>query len=1108
MLEQIDGQSKEIAWQLAPTYILQELELYNWGGFSGHHRAEIDADGTAIIGPTGSGKTTLVDALMTLLTAIPKYNLASTGGHESDRDLVSYVRGVSGPGDGGEGQSHIARPGKTVTGIAATLCNGSSLVRLGAVLWFDGTSSSPSDMKKLWLLTTEPEQTLESWLMLQHSGGMRALRQLDKTETGIWTYPGKKNFLARIRDFFEVRDNAFNLLNRAAGLKQLNSIDEIFRDLVLDDTSQFERAAEVADSFDDLAAIHEELEIARRQQRSLEPVKATWEKFTANEVELEEKISLNAVIPVWFGEQSYQLWKSEGERLHAALGEAKALQESAEERYRSQQEKRDDLNKVFLQLGGADIQVLEALIEEKRKNLAACQQGVEEYQRLVRKLALPDDLDRQKFAANQALARDRLQEIEARLNAAEQEVFEVGSEKFEQDRQLGELKSERLEVERRPGSNIPGNYQQFRALLAQQLEVEEEVLPFVAELVQVKEAEQAWRGAIERALGSHRLRILVPPEQVKAARRWINSRHNALHVRMLEAKEPERRPTFWPDGFSRKLDYKTHPYREMIKHLVAGMDRHCVESVDELGRTAHAMTTEGSMSGKEGFFDKQDQRRLEDNWLTGFDNRDRLTFLAQRIASVEQVLRKLSADLEQARSQKLLVEQEKFLLGALRDLDYSRINLEQAERELAIQQEKLRSLTAPDSDITAAKLALDKAVRLLRKLEESKDAQVRAVSKLEHKLEHANAEKSKAYRKAEAGLTDSQRELAQRVAPVISADQIGEIAEIERKTIDRVLSHLDQLKTLRGQLEKALVRQMSDAQKEDRGALSEVGRELEDVPSYLKRLKVLTEEALPEKRGRFKDYLNRSSDDGVSQLLMSIKSEVERIEEKLEDVNSTLRRVDFQNGRYLQLVATSVLHESLRTFNKAQTRLASARFADDDGESHFKALQSIVALLRDACERKRTQGARALLDPRYRLEFKVSVIDRSDGRIIENRRGSQGGSGGEKEIIASYVLTASLSYALCPDGSNRPLFGTIVLDEAFSRSSHTVAGRIIAALREFGLHALFITPNKEMRLLKKHTRSAVVVHRRGNQSSLTPLSWQALDSIRDQRRERANENAE
>jgi len=227
----------------------------------------------------------------------------------------------------------------------------------------------------------------------------------------------------------------------------------------------------------------------------------------------------------------------------------------------------------------------------------------------------------------------------------------------------------------------------------------------------------------------------------------------------------------------------------------------------------------------------------------------------------------------------------------------------------------------------------------------------------------------------------------------------------------------------------------------------------------------------------------------------------QRIEEKLDDVNHTLRRVDFQSGRYLQLVSSKVIHESLRSFNKTRTKLASARFVDDEGESQYKVLQEIVTLLRDACERNRVAGSKALLDPRFRLEFKVSVIERETGKLIETRSGSQGGSGGEKEIIASYVLTASLSYALCPDGSSKPLFGTIVLDEAFSRSSHTVAGRIIAALREFGLHALFITPNKEMRLLRKHTRSAIVIHRKGMHSTLTPISWQALDKLNQDRAE-------
>jgi len=86
-----------------------------------------------------------------------------------------------------------------------------------------------------------------------------------------------------------------------------------------------------------------------------------------------------------------------------------------------------------------------------------------------------------------------------------------------------------------------------------------------------------------------------------------------------------------------------------------------------------------------------------------------------------------------------------------------------------------------------------------------------------------------------------------------------------------------------------------------------------------------------------------------------------------------------------------------------------------------------------------------------------------------------------------------------PDDMGRPLFGTVVLDEAFSKSSQAVAARIIEALRQFGLHPLFITPNKEMRLLRVHTRSAVLVHRRGQQAVTASLSWEELDQQAHQR---------
>ncbi|MEL5428851.1 ATP-binding protein [Serratia nevei] len=1084
------------------SFILTRIELFNWGGFHGLHQAAIHQEGTAVIGPTGSGKTTLVDALMTLLCAKPRYNLASTGGHESDRDLISYVRGVSGPGDGGEGQSHIARPGKTVTGIAVTLEREERQVRLGALLWFDSTSSSVTDMKRLWLFSDDPGQTLEHWLNVYHDGGTRLLKQMEKEATGIWTYPNKKQYLARLRDFFDVGENAFTLLNRAAGLKQLNSIDEIFRELVLDDHSAFDRATEVANSFDGLTEIHQELETARKQQQSLQPIALNWAKYQEQLQHLTGSETLESLLPLWFAQQASQLWREKVCHLDVEISEAETHEEQIQSLLELQKKVVADCMQSYYQAGGANIDELNERINDWQKTLSRRDTQAHQYQQLTRNLGLPPDLSQPQLEANQYEAESQRQLLADKIKLKNDEVYQKGALSHSITGKLRELETESTEIARRPDSNLPVHYQAFRSELAKALNVDESELPFVAELIQVKPEEAQWRGAIERAVGSNRLRILVSPESAPEALRWVNQRNNRLHVRLLEVKLPHSPARFFDDGFTRKLLWKEHPWREAVKALLAESDRHCVDSPERLRHTPHAMTVQGLMSGKQRFYDKQDQRRLDEDWLTGFDNRDRLSFLAKEITVLQGQVKTASQEFEFAKGEVSQLQSQEAVFQKIQQIDYDSIDVPGAMRQLEQLRERLDNLTRPDSNASVAKANLEEA----QSVESELDKQLKAASKitirLDAALKTAQTAERKAQQTAQQGMQDEDRELCASHFPTMTLEQLPDIQDLERQHMREIQQEIERVKGVLHRLNLELTKRMSEAKRVDTGALAEAGADLDDIPAYLQRLQELTEEALPEKLNRFLDYLNRSSDDGVTQLLSHIDHEVLMIEERLNELNETMFRVDFQPGRYLRLDTKKVIHESLRTLEKAQRQLNAARFVDDNGDSHYKALQVLVAQLRDACERHRTLGAKALLDPRFRLEFAVSVMDRQSGSVIESRTGSQGGSGGEKEIIASYVLTASLSYALCPAGSRYPLFGTIILDEAFSRSSHAVAGRIIAALKEFGLHAVFITPNKEMRLLRDHTRSAIVVHRRGQDSNMASLSWEELEQ-HYQRRENA-----
>ena len=344
----------------AQTYLLGSLELFNWGPFQGRHRAEFDQQGTAVIGPTGSGKTTLVDAFMTLICAQPRYNLASTGGHESDRDLMSYVRGVIGAGNEGDSQDHIVRRGATVTAIAANFSNGERELCIAALLWLDSNSSALADLKRIWVIASAPEIGLDELLEIQQKSAIRGLKKFGRETPGVEVFDSKKSYLARLRSFFEVGDNAFTLLNRAAGLKQLNSVDELFRELVLDDHSAFARAIEVASEFDDLAAIRAELESARLQQQSLQPLSREYVAYQQCAEQLEHIRLLLRVCPVWYASHACKLWQRQEERLQQDLQALEIQLNDLAKQIDAQQGDTENLRDLYMQTGGADIEQIAA----------------------------------------------------------------------------------------------------------------------------------------------------------------------------------------------------------------------------------------------------------------------------------------------------------------------------------------------------------------------------------------------------------------------------------------------------------------------------------------------------------------------------------------------------------------------------------------------------------------------------------------------------------------------------------------------------------------------------------------------------------------------------
>src|SRR5690349_3400965 len=82
-------------------YRLNRLEVFNWGTFDssrGHiHIVPLHGESALLVGKNGSGKSTIVDALLTLLVrpGVRNYNVAA-GGHKQERDERTYIKGAFG----------------------------------------------------------------------------------------------------------------------------------------------------------------------------------------------------------------------------------------------------------------------------------------------------------------------------------------------------------------------------------------------------------------------------------------------------------------------------------------------------------------------------------------------------------------------------------------------------------------------------------------------------------------------------------------------------------------------------------------------------------------------------------------------------------------------------------------------------------------------------------------------------------------------------------------------------------------------------------------------------------------------------------------------------
>lgn len=1082
---------------------LTELSVFNWGSFNGLHTAAISPSGTLITGDNGAGKSTLVDGLMALLLPAGRaaFNMAAAQGGRADRTLLSYMRGSFGSAhDGLATRVRSKREKSVISGLRAFYSSADgTMVTLAGLFWINTASNSLSDVKRIYIVARRNLQ-LKELLDNFIDGNARKLKQWLRKDQLITDCDSNFSDYQELyrKHLYMDNKNAPALLSRALGLKRIDDLTRLIRELVLEPSNVREDAQKIVAEFSDLVAIHDNLLDTKEQFNHLNRLPELANTIDKTGQQLSSLTREKNSLQTYYAKALFVLWQEKHNLINKQLDKIKLDIKNIEIDINDIEVDLEQKHAQYLNLGGDKIESLKKDLLYVRDKLSLVSQNVNDYQDICQKLSLPTQLSEHVFLKNSGLVADELAKTIVN-NKQHQDNFAQAAAIFaNSQKQLDLINNEITAIKSRPDSNMDIRYQQLRDEIADSLHLDSKNLVFIGELIDVAKDQKHWQGAIERALGGLRTTLLVSEKHYSLITRWLNARHTGLHVRVQVVLNNNQSwsDKVFDDGFLSKLIWKEHVYQTWLKVFLARFDLHCVADTDELDTTNFSMTAAGLIHYDRGRFEKKDATRIEDrrNWFLGFSNKDRLIDLQAEKNAAEQNLKIAEERAINSRASMDTATKQVQLWEKLKNYTWDQVNMPYWQGRLDTLAKDLQNLQNTKGNLQMAKASWDQAKINLQKTQQQKNRLLERKGSSERDSNNAKDEIAK-YRLAAAP------ELSEEINKLLS-QRIGQISLQNAYLQDNYGKEID------AQLEKVRVAK-SHAENIANGVMASFrGKDkwqhltvewlsgLDGLADYLGYYRFIETEGLPQLVERFKERLNKHATQSIARIKTRLDSEREDILERIDIINQVLKRTEFGRGSYLRLGFKREKFPHVIDFEQ-KIKSVLEKVVSDDHESRFNILSSVVNILSraSAVETYNNLESLRLLDPRYQISFYAEEIDATSMAVKDVLESSSGKSGGEKESFAGTIVAASLAYVLTPEGHNKPVYCTVFLDEAFSNTAEAVSRRVLKVFQELHIHVNLITPYKNLNLARESASSLLIAERDTNthESHLCEISWQEID---------------
>jgi uncharacterized protein YPO0396 len=1112
------------------------LQMVNWGGFGGLTVVPLRGDATMISGASGVGKSTILDAYTALMMpSDTKFNGASNDAvagrarGAGQRNLLSYLRGavdvVDDPRTGRPVEKLLRGKGADTWGaIAMTFVNDQGGRFTVLRTYYVPRRASRSADVQMQLATQDgalPLDTLEVAVPERFHA-----HTLKKLYPGIRVHRTYAELAAVLHARLGIGANgdgakALRLLARIQAGNQVRSVDELYKDMVLERPTTFAAADRAIEHFDDLDTAHSAMRTEEQKLELLAPITDLHDRKVAATRRLAELdsygVTLDGDTPLrmWLLRTHLRLIESavvDNRADRAAAADELGTTTSAERTCLADLEAAKESHRAA---GGSTLQSLalsleqEQVVREDRLGRREVLQG--------RLLPLIDATDAQapdveaallsseSFAVLQMHAQQWLAGFQREQERIRRERDAVLRDQFPLSQRQAELRRERASLESRAG-RVPARMDELRAEVARASGMSVDELPFVAELVDVAADEVQWRTAIETVLGASARTMLVPLDRLESFAAAIDGLRlrGRLTFEGVELDLPDLGPAD-PERVAGKLVFKDSPFSGWVQAHVGEASRNalCVESADGLAGAGFRVTLAGqTRNGRRGAHGRNDTRSI-----IGFSNADAIAEVDAELADLEERLDGVGGEVAQLDQKSRVLEQQRTSYDVVAAARFDDFDVDGSDRRIADLECRRTEILESDDGLQA----LDAQIaELTARLEETRRARY-AAEQRQRELNAAHGDLVD----AEDVVNDRLQAMEDAGRVVLSPEQDAALAvDFAAAASPADPDDLDRFAESSQRLAERLRTAVGDAEAEVRRVdddLAQVfrvykfqwdspnlGATADSYPDYARILDDIRGEGLAARRAEWRRRLTEWSGQDLVPLVGAMAASVEEIEDRLEPINAILRRLEFgASGDRLRIRLRRLSPAHVQAFMKDLRTLSSGSTTelDEDAlEKRFAELSRFMQQLRRPSQvgdaATSLTDRERLLDVRRHVEISAERYDHTTGELRATYRTLGEKSGGESQELVAFIVGSALRFRLGDEMRSRPRFAPVFLDEGFVKADSEFAGRAVQAWRGLGFQLVVGVPLDKVTGLEPHMDELLAITKNSttHQSWITPIT--------------------